>query len=348
MSGGSAGHLGLALRLRGDRRPLAGKRRLRVEVAKAAWAAARKSRDDAQRVLEAQVKQQFVQVLIAQDALKLVQEVARTSAKILELTETRYRVGAVSEADVARVDTARLEADQAVDTAVQNLRQARVGLAFLLGVRGTITDFEAVGPQLLHYQAPQRYQGAKSAELLRVAIERRADLLAARLLRDRAEAAVRLARRQRFPDVALSLTYSQQGTGTSAVTPPSFIVGLSSPLPVLYQQQGEIQRAEADLRSQILLVEKTESAVASDVEAAYSGFVTAEQLVKRMEGGLLDRARQARDLVLIQFQKGAASLLEYLDAQRTYTSTHLEYRQDLIAYWTSLFKLEQAVGADLQ
>jgi cobalt-zinc-cadmium efflux system outer membrane protein len=67
-----------------------------------------------------------------------------------------------------------------------------------------------------------------------------------------------------------------------------------------------------------------------------------------MEDRLLERAKRARDLVSFQYQKGAASLLEFLDAQRTYIATNIEYLQDLTAYWTAVYKLEQAVGMELR
>jgi len=67
-----------------------------------------------------------------------------------------------------------------------------------------------------------------------------------------------------------------------------------------------------------------------------------------MEGGLLERARRARELVSVQYQKGAASLLDFLDAQRTFIATNVEYLQDLALYWGAVFKLEQAVGEDLR
>ena len=67
-----------------------------------------------------------------------------------------------------------------------------------------------------------------------------------------------------------------------------------------------------------------------------------------MQGRLLDRAKRARDLVEIQYKKGAASLLELLDAQRTFIATNVEYYQDLATYWSSIFALEQATGMELR
>ena len=109
-----------------------------------------------------------------------------------------------------------------------------------------------------------------------------------------------------------------------------------------------MQRAEADLRTQELGRVKAEARVASEVESALAAFTGTQRRVERMESRLLDRARRARDLVQIQYQKGAASLLEYLDAQRTFIAVYVEYLGDLADYWTAVYQLEAAVGMELR
>jgi cobalt-zinc-cadmium efflux system outer membrane protein len=327
---------------------ITGKRGLRVKAARSALAAARASRDDALRTLTAQTKQAFVQAVVAKQALQVARDVARSSTRTAELTRTRYEAGAISEADVARIDVAKLEADQAVDTAEQNLRDAKLSLAFLLGVRGPAPSFEVEGPELLSAREPAALAGASAEALLARARERRPDLAAALRQRERAEASLALARRHRFPDVSISVNYAQQGTTANAISPPTVTAGLSFPLPIFYQQQGEIRRAEADLRTQSLQAEKLEAQVASDVQTGFSDYTGASSLARRMETALLERARRARELVSIQYQKGAASLLDFLDAQRTFNATNAEYLQDLALFWGAVFKLEQAVGEELR
>jgi cobalt-zinc-cadmium efflux system outer membrane protein len=327
---------------------LTGKRGLRVSAARAALQAARASRADAERTIGAQVKQQVAQVVLAQESLRFARDVAASQASALELTRTREAAGAISEADVARVEVAKLEADQAVDTANQAVRDARAQLAFLLGARGEVPSFEVDAPELARSAEPPALAGATVATLLARATDQRPDLAAARLQRARAAAALALAGRQRIPDVTLSVNYAQQGTTNQAVTPPTFTFGLSLPLPLFHQQQGEIARAEADLATQSLQASKLEAQVGSDVATALSDYAGAGALVRRMEGGLLARAERARDLVQVQYRKGAASLLDYLDAERTFIATRVEYRQDLSAFWNALFKLEAAVGGELR
>ncbi len=327
---------------------LTGKRGLRLRVARSSLAAARSSRDDALRTVGTQVKQAFLQALIAKDSLRFAREVAAASTRTADLTRVRYEVGAISEADLARIEVAKLEADQAADTAQQTYRDARISLAFLLGVRGPVPEYDVEGPDLLHSSAPRGLEGASAEDLVARARSRRPDLAAALRQRERAEAALALARRQRFPDVALSVNYSQQGTTSSAVTPPTITGGISFPLPLFYRQQGEIQKAQADVQTQSLQAARTEAQVVSDVETGLSDYRTSAQLARRMEGGLLERARRARDLVVVQHQKGAASLLDYLDAQRTFTATSVEYLQDLALFWGAVFRLELAVGEELR
>jgi len=327
---------------------LTGKRGLRQDVAKAALAAARLQRDDALRTLETQVKQAFEQVLLTRDTLAFDEEVAAAQARTAALSRARFENGAISEADVARIDTARLEADQAVDGARADLRNARVALAFLLGVRGPVPEYDVVPGPLTSSAVPERLASETRESLLARALESRPDVLAAQRQKDRADAALSLALRQRIPDVTVSASYFQQGTTNTAVSPPTFALGLSLPLPLFSQQQGEVRRAEADQRTQGIALARAQASVVSDLESAWAGYGAARAHLERMEGGLLERSKTARDLVTIQYQKGAASLLDLLDAQRTFIATRIEYLQDLAAYWNAVFKLEQAAGVTLR
>ncbi len=327
---------------------LAGKRGLRLKVARAALAAARLNRADAQRTLELQVKQSYIQAVQARDQLDFALEVQKATNQIYELNHLRYQAGAISEADEAKVEATKLESDQAVDTAIQLLRVAKISLAFLLGVRGSVPDYK-VEQDLPKFVVPPQLGTATVETLLKMAYDQRPDLKAIQAQRERAQASSDLAHRARFPDIAFNFQYTQQGgTDGTAVQPPTFLFALSGTLPIFYLQRGEIQKAEADMRTTALERAKIEAQVVADVEAAFQNFSSSRRLVERMESRLLDRVKRARDLIELQYKKGAASLLEFLDAQRQYISTNVEYLQDLTNYWTAVFQLETAVGADLR
>ncbi len=326
-----------------------GKRGLRIEVAEAALRSARALRVDTERATGSALKQQFVAALVSQEAVRFAKDTVAAAENQLRLTQRRYDSGAISEADLARVRTAKLEVDQALTQAEVAMVQAKASLAFLLGVRGELPVFSVREDALLGLATPPGLDGASVDSLVTLAREHRPDLAAQQAQTERAEASVALARRLIWPDLVLGAQYSVQGLTGNAISPPTVSFGLTTSLPIFYQQQGEVAKASADLRTQQLQHQKLLAQLQSDVQSAWSGYVGARELAVRMQqGGLLASAARARDLVEIQYQKGAASLLEYLDAQRTYIAVNLESLQDLAGYWTAVFRLEQAVGRTLE
>jgi cobalt-zinc-cadmium efflux system outer membrane protein len=330
---------------------IVGKRALRIAVAQAALKAARMARADAQRTLEFQVKSQYMQTVLAKDQLDFALEVQKGWYQTLDLSQLRFQKGAISERDEAVIETAKLEADQAVSSATQALAVAKLALAFLLGVRDNLPQFE-VEDDLPKYYLPETLRAATPQSLLERAYETRPDLKAQKAQQERASASLRQAERARFPDLSLLAGFDYAapagGSFSSNTTPPTVVVGISGNVPIFYQQQGEIKKANADLRTQDLTFAKIRAQVLSDLGTAYTNFAATKELVERMEGRLLARAKLARDLTELQYKKGAASLLEYLDAQRTFIATTVEYLTDLSNYWTAVFQLEQAVGMELR
>jgi cobalt-zinc-cadmium efflux system outer membrane protein len=328
---------------------LSGKRGLRNDVAEAALRAARLGRTDAERTIAFAVKAQFEQVLLAQGALRFARDTANANAIMLDKAQKQRDADKIQRPDLLRVKVAKLESDQAVDQAEQNLRKARAQLAFLLGVRSANPEFVAVEPELEHFSLPPSLASASHDSLLEQAFKARPDLAAQEAQVASADAGLRLAKRLRFPDITLSLGYAQQGTSPMDPSPPTFSIGLSAPIPVLYQQQGEIQMANANLRTQQLQVAKLRATVRAQFDAAYADFMASRALVQRMETGeLLESARQAKDDIRLLYEKGGAQLVDYLVALATYISTYLEYLNDVGGYWTSVFELEQAIGKELR
>jgi cobalt-zinc-cadmium efflux system outer membrane protein len=331
---------------------LSGKRGLRSAAGEAAVSAARLQRADAQRLLEAQLKQQYFQALVASAALVFAGGVAESTGRTLELIRVRYGHGAVSEVDVAKAETAKLEADHAVERAAEALRLAKIAIQFLLGSRAAFVDF-ALDADYLRFVTPPALADATVDKLIQRAFDARPDLGAQGRQRDRASRLLRLEERARLPDITVGVQYQQQGSGETApgapsgITPPTLAFAISATLPVFHQHQGEIQKARAEVDLQEIQLARVRSEIVADVEAAFSAYRTSGALVQRTQDRLLERATRARELVALQYQKGAASLLELLDAERTYIAVNGEYLQDLASYWNAVCQLEAATATEL-
>ncbi len=326
---------------------LSNKRNLRVKVAHAALEAAKLTRADAERTLSFQVKSAYFQVVQARAAWDFAKDVNQAATHEMDLNQERLTAGKINDGDFERIRQTTLESFQAVDTAFQNLRQSKVALAFLLGVRGRVPDF-AVDKDGLKFVVPQPINNVSAENLIREAVKRRPDLASLGYQEERARASIELAKRQKFPDISLGIQYTQTGSGQSAIQPPTLGFSLTGNLPVFYQQQGEILQAQADFATQQLTRGQTAAQVMSDVETAYAGYLGTRVLVERMESVLLASARRAMDITKIQWLAGKANLTDYLDARQAFISTNVEYFGDLTNYWTAVAQLEEAVGTDLR
>jgi outer membrane protein, heavy metal efflux system len=326
---------------------LVGKQGLKREVAQAALRAAQASRDDARRLLEALVRQQFVATVVAERALTFATEVRDSNLKTAELMRQRYQAGAVDDADVARVETQGLESEQAYDAAAQGLEQERSVLAFLLGRRGG-TAALVLDPDGWLDPAPlPALATATVPELVERALANRPDVRALEAAVAQAEGSLRSVERSRVPDVALSVSYAQQGLSPDYSSPPNLSFGLSVPLPLVYRLDGEVTRAEATVRQARVQLEKGRALARSDVESAFAAYQASASQAQRMKLGLLQSAARARALVSVQYDKGAASLIEFLDAQRTFVAINVESLTVVQAFWSAVFRLEAALGQEL-
>jgi cobalt-zinc-cadmium efflux system outer membrane protein len=326
---------------------LAGKRGLRLKSARAAVSSAQAGRDDTRRTAVTQVKSAYVDLAAALAKAKFARDAQDSMSKTLEKTQLRYPK-VIDEGALARVETQKFAADQAVERADQAVAEAKVQLAFLIGEHNGRLPFE-IDRDAYKFSVPPRLASATAEALRKDALERRPDLRQARLEKSRAEADIEGARRDRFPDIAFNLFYQSQGFGQNALQPLTLGIGVTSPLPFLYQKQGEIARSEADRRVQETTEQKILARIDADVESAFAQLALARRVVERYEqGGMLARAARAREISELQYNAGSAPLIDFLDAQRTFIALNVDYIDALDAYWAALFRLEEAVGMDLR
>jgi cobalt-zinc-cadmium efflux system outer membrane protein len=115
-------------------------------------------------------------------------------------------------------------------------------------------------------------------------------------------------------------------------------------LPIFDRNQGEIARSGYAITQAQEQEKFANGQVLTDVRDAYEGVRANDRIVTLYRSGYLDQAQQSRDITDFAYRHGAASLLDYLDAERSYRATQLGYRQSLASYLLALEQLREAVG----
>lgn len=309
-----------------------GKRANRIAVAKDTTEVTSRNVLDAERQLRFQTAQAFLNVLYAKSTLDLAQQNLKSFSEVMELNRRRVAGGDLAEADFFKISLQNLQFEQDVSAAEVALVQARAALRQLVGFDTVAEDFETTGD--LAY-APRSLD---LEDLKRQALESRADLQAARSGVTLAEHALSLERSNRARDITGDVDYLHTGPDNTMG------VGASIDLPIHDRNQGNIARSE------VLVRQATESELAArylvvtDIIDAYAAWQTNQKIVSLYESGYLNQAQESLQISRYVYQRGAGSLLDLLDAERTYRDTQLGYRQALLAYMTSVEQLNFAVG----
>jgi len=317
-----------------------GKREKRLSVAKDNTDVSAKTVIDNERQLRFQVVQAFINVLLAKSVLQLAKDDLANFSEEVELNHARMVAGDLAEGDYLKISLQKLQFEQDVSSTELTLVQARASLRQLLGYQSVTDDFDVIGT-LAH-----KKQVVQLAELERQALAVRPDLQAAHSGVKVATDTVSLAFGNRAKDWTWSTDYTFQSIGPTA---PGNAIGfsLSFDLPIHDRNQGEIARSQVAARQAVEAESSTEVSVRTDVVNAYYGLQTSEQIVSLYESGYLEQATQSRDITTYAYGRGAATVLDVLDAERSYRATQLGYRQAIAAYMTAAEQVNQAVGAQV-
>jgi cobalt-zinc-cadmium efflux system outer membrane protein len=308
------------------------KRQHRLQAAQDLTAVVRSQVSDNERQLTFNVGQQFVDVLLAESMLEFAQQDLDSFQKTVEISNERFRVGDLSEGDYLKIKLQLLQFQSDVSAAKLAKLQSLAALRQLLGFESVPDDYDVAGT--LDYQPVH----ADISGLKSLAGINRPDLRAAQQAVVAAESQLALQKANGKMDVAGTFNYTHTaGTNTAAFY-------YNMPLPVFNRNQGEIQRASYAITQAQEQASETTQQVSTDVVQAYENLLTNAQIVQLYQGGYVKEAKQSRDISEYAYRKGAASLLDYLDAERTYRANQLAYRQALANYMLALEQLRQAVG----
>ena len=308
------------------------KRQRRLQAARDQTAVTSAQVLDAERTLTFNVAQQFIAVLLAESTLRFALLDHKSFQDTVDIAQTQYKAGYISEGDYLKIKLQLLQFQTDVSSARLARVQALVALRELLGYDAVPANYDVVGD--LSYEPVQ----TKLDDLQAKALQARPDYRAAALGVTAAQSQIRLAKANAKQDVDASTDYSHT-SGESSLT---FSVNFG--LAIFNRNQGEIARTGYALTQAQEMQESASDTVLSDVSDAYEALRSSEEVVQLYTSGYLKQAQDSRDISEYAYKRGATSLLDFLDAERSNRATQLAYRQALSTYMTAVEQLKEAVG----
>jgi len=308
------------------------KRQHRLQAARDVTAVTRAQVADNERTLTFSVASQFINVELAESTLELATEDLKSFENTVQIGEARYKAGDIGEGDLLKIKLQLLQFQTDVSAARLAMVQGLSDLRQLLGYESIPPDYDIAGS--FNYQPVTGTVEDFQAK----ALASRPDLQAARLGVAAANSQHELQKSIGKRDVTGQVSYTHLGYSNDLS-----LFGQVQ-LPIFDRNQGEIARTGFAITQAEQQMQFASGQVMTDVRDAYENLHTNDQVVGLYRSGYLDQAQQSRDISEYAYKHGAASLLDFLDAERTYRTTQLGYRQALASYLLALEQLREAVG----
>jgi outer membrane protein, heavy metal efflux system len=319
------------------------KRELRRESTQEGTRISEAGHEDLKRTLEFTLRSAFVQTLEAKTVVELAKADLDYYDKIIAISRERLRAGDLAQIDMDRIELLRVQYESELQTAIVNLRTAKIQLLQLLNDRTPVEQFDVTGT----------FDFADTLRPLddfhQIALASRPDLQAALETIQQSETNHKLA----VANGSTDPTYSAWYTWNSAVNNPNPIDmqtlggSVSIPLRVFDRNQGEKKRTQIDIERSREASEATRAQVFSDVDTAYAEVESNIAMLKPYKARYNAQALKVRDTVTYAYEHGGASLMDFLNAQSDYRQVQLAYVQLIGAYLTAAGQLNLAAGREV-
>ena len=288
---------------------IAGKRHDRQVAAREGLIGAKARFYDAKRTLDQGVTKAYIAAVLADQNVQILNESAGFLNHEADIGRARLKAGDISASDEKQIEINAEQFELQSKAAEAAAVQAKIAVEVLMGVNKPKGDWIATDALDVLVKAPVPDQNA-GAE--------RSDVRAARSDVAGAEANLKLQKAIRIPDPTISLQYEHN---PNQPTPPpasdTVGFGVSFPLPLWNLNGGNIKAAQASMDQFQFALEKARMQAAADESNAESEYKEAFERWKRYTDSTAPKSAQVRESVAFSYNKGAASLVDLLDAQKT-------------------------------
>ncbi|MGP8259730.1 MAG: TolC family protein [Acidobacteriaceae bacterium] len=316
------------------------KRELRLKSAQEGTHISESEHEDLKRTLEFALRSAFVQTLEAKTVVKLAQDDLAYYDHIIDISRTRLSAGDIAQVDFSRIHLLRVQYESELQTAIVNLRTQKIQLLQLLNDRTPVDQFDVTGP----FDFSESLQPL--ADFRQIALASRPDLQAALETIQQAQTNHKLAEANGSTDPTFGLWYTWNSAvnNSNPIDMQTLGGSVSIPLRIFDRNQGEKQRTLIDINRSQQSADATTAQVFSDVDSAYEQVRSNIALLKPYKETYLNEATQVRETITFSYLNGAASLIDFLNAQSDYRVVQLAYTQLVGSYLVAASQLNLAVG----
>jgi len=316
------------------------KRNLRYAAAKESTSIAASNYLDQERSMLFTLRSAFVQTLQAKAVLQNARENLDYWDRELMVNRTRLNAGDIAQVDLNRLQLQRFQFESDLENATVNLQTAKIQLRELLNDNTPLERFDVTGP----FDFAPRL--ASLQEFEKAAIETRPDLKAAYQNVELARREHSLAIANGSWDPTVSGWYSHNASFSNTFANNTVGGSVSIPLRIHDRNQGEKARTQLDIGRNERLKDAALATVLSDVETAYRTLGGVVGLLQTRET-YLKLAESNRNTLRFSYLNGGASLLDYLDTEKTYRDTRLQFINLVGSYLTATAQMNMAVGREV-
>ncbi len=318
------------------------KRRYRIAAASRALEVMEAQYQNEVRLAVQNLYSAYVDVLAARETVRYLETSIKGLDEVLRVNEGLFSQRNATRADVESARSDREIAVVGLIDAEEAVRQRKLVLGELLGMppeqaerlelKGTIGD---LAPQL-----------DPAADLARLALSCRPDVVAYRLGITSAQANVGLQRANRYQDAYLlyqPYTY-QNNAPFGKQSGASWALGITVPLPVYNRNQGNIERAKINVYQSEVQLAAQERRVEIEVRQGIKEYQASRQIADRIRHQVLPGLEQAYRDRLRLFQEGEITKIVFLDTQRKYNEMAKAYLDAAVRHRRSMLSLNTVVG----
>lgn len=326
---------------------LGGKRRRRIELARAELEASEAEVADRERRLTNEVRALYAEALAAIRELSTLEEL-----NDLDLQTTRFVQARVNEGETAPIELNQLRVE------VERLRSRRALVeGRLKGTLFRLKSLTGIGPSEIlrlgeDLQRPVALPSPASVDAaVEIALRSRPDLRFAKLSEEVAQAGLQLARAQAVPDLTPFTKYSntrsvfeETPVGVLRDRDKLLSFGVSVEIPIFNRNQGGKAEAAVAINQAQRRREFLEAVIRSEVQSAFARYEAAQAAVTTFEQGAIPRSSENVRTIRAAYQIGAFSITDLLVEQRRLLDVQREFTEALAERYRALADLQAAMG----